>query len=524
MNTYVAKDYRVIASNDMFLQTECNVDLISQNASINISANLGNQYIKLLDDTSNIDVYSSSNMTVYIAKDYQTITSNNWRLTTECNVDIISQNASINISANLGNQYIKLLDDTSNIDVYSSCNMTTYVGKDYNVVASNHVYFQAECNIDLISQNANINISANLGNQYIKMLDDTSNISVYSSSNMNTYIAKDLVWLASNDIYMTANRNISMLGSHGNTEWYSQCNYMIAAHDSNVFMYMNAPEDTLSAYALSNMNLTTSNQLITFARTDLMQTASNIITQAYDSMYITSCNNQVYTACNNLDIEAKDTVNIRGENVNIVTRSDISYTALSNLSFFISSAEDRPQDPMFQISGGVVRVRGDLVITGSINTSNVVNTTVVQENLKVMDKVIVLANVGDSTSNDIYPTDGLATNDAAGVEIDGFPSSVNSNEYDMHKKFLKWRYGSTGTMDLGTSNIDMESYWDLQGGSFRITKKKNYGTVQEPSIRELSFGLRINEYDELELFKKFWRPSSSNYVYKRLSKFGRILT
>jgi hypothetical protein len=250
---------------------------------------------------------------------------------------------------------------------------------------------------------------------------------------------------------------------------------------------------------------------------------SNLTQMVYNDIVTTACNNIAITACNNMRMEAMDTIDISAETVNIMTRSDISYTARSNLNFYISSTTDNPQDAIFTISGGVVKVRGDMLITGSINTSNIINTTVVQENLKVSDKIILLANMGDSTSNDTLPLDGLATNSDAGIQIDGFPSGVNSNEYDMHRKFFKWNYGSTGTIDLGTSNLTQESFWDLQGGSLRITKKKNFGTVTNPNIKDLSFGFRINENDELEFFKKFWKPSTSQYVYKRLTKFGRVL-
>ena len=514
LDMYTANDYRVIASNTAYIQSERDLDIISQNASVNISANLDNMYIKLLNDTSNIDIYSSSNITVYSGKDFQMTASNYVLLRAECNVDITSQNASVNISANLDNMYIKLQNDSSNISVYSSSNMNTYVVRDWRTVASNDMLLRAECNVDIISQNASLKLNANLGNMYINLVNDSSNIDVYSSCNITT--------VASNDAYMTVNRDSHFSGMHGSYFAYTQCNYRVASHDSNMYMFMNAPEDDLQLYSLSNISLSASNELFVTATSNIGFVSSNVGFQIYDTMTISACNSQVFSSCNSITIEARDTVSIRGNNVNIVTDSDISYSALSNLNFYITA--DSLQDPMFQINGDGIMVRGDLIITGSINTSNVVNTTVVQENLKITDKVIVLANTGDGTSNDTLPSDGLATNDSSGIEIDGFPNGVNSNEYDMHRKFLKWRFGSEGTRAMGTSNIETESYWDLQGGSLRITKMKNYGSVTSPVLRELAFGLRINENDELELFKKFWRSSSSDYAYKRVTKFGRILS
>lgn len=355
------------------------------------------------------------------------------------------------------------------------------------------------------------------------MLDTTSNIDIYSSSNMSVYVASDITTTASNDYKLVVDKKVTIDSTHDDSLWYSQCNLFLTSHDSNMYLHMAAPDDTITLFGLSNMTINTSNDLTVYATTNIYNYTSNLTQMVYNDIVTTACNNIAITSCNNIRMEALDTIDIAAETVNIVTRSDISYTALSNLNFYITSTQDNPQDAIFTISGGVVKVRGDMLITGSINTSNIINTTVVQENLKVTDKIILLANMGDSTSNDIFPTDGQATNSDAGIQIDGFPSGVNSNEYDMHKKFLKWNYGSTGTIDLGTSNLTQESFWDLQGGSLRLTKKKNFGTVTNPNIKDLSFGFRINENDELELFKKFWKSSTSQYVYKRLTKFGRVL-
>ena len=462
-------------------------------------------------------------MTTYVVSDISTVASNNYTLVADSNVSITSTNASIFLSANSSNQYIKMLDTTSNIDIYSSSNMSIYVVSDISTVASNNYTLVADSNVNISSTNASIVLSANSSNQYIKMLDTTSNIDIYSSSNMSLYVASDISTIASNNYTLVADKKVTIDSTHDDSLWYSQCNLFLTSHDSNMYLHMAAPDDTITLFGLSNMTINTSNDLTVYATTNIYNYTSNLTQMVYNDIVTTACNNITITSCNNIRMEALDTIDIAAETVNIVTRSDISYTALSNLNFYITSTTDNPQDAIFTISGGVVKVRGDMLITGSINTSNIINTTVVQENLKVTDKIILLANMGDSTSNDIFPTDGQATNSDAGIQIDGFPSGVNSNEYDMHKKFLKWNYGSTGTVDLGTSNLTQESFWDLQGGSLRLTKKKNFGTVANPDIKDLSFGFRINENDELELFKKFWKSSTSQYVYKKLTKFGRIL-
>ena len=523
ITTVAAKDISVTSCNNYTLASDCNVDISSTNASLLLSANQSNMYVRMNDVDSNMSIYSSANITTVAAKDISITACNNYTLASDCNIDISSTNASLLLSANLSNMYIRMTDTDSNMRLYTSCNMNTVAAKDINVTSCNVYKLTSASNIDISSTNANVLLSANQGNQYINMYNSESNISIYSSSNMNVVVMKDINTTASNSYALNVNNKLTINSVHDESLVYSQCNLFLSSHDSNMYLRMAAPGDTITLFGLSNMTLNTSNDLSVYARTNIYQYTSNLTTMCYDNMIVTACNNMYITACNNIHMEALDTIDIEAETVNIITRSDISYTALSNLNFYISSTPNNPQDAIFQISGGMVKVRGDMVITGSINTSNIINTTVVQENLKVTDKIILLANVGDGSSNDMLPLDGLATNDQSGVEIDGFPGGVNSNEYEMHKKFLKWNYGTNGTLDLGTSNLNTESFWDLQGGALRITKKKNYGTVGTPNIKELSFGFRINENDELEFYKKFWSTGASQYVYKRLTKFGRIL-
>jgi hypothetical protein len=143
---------------------------------------------------------------------------------------------------------------------------------------------------------------------------------------------------------------------------------------------------------------------------------------------------------------------------------------------------------------------------------------VLQENLKVNDRTLILASVGTG-SNEYQPLDGLATNDKSGIQIDGFPSGYNSNVASAYEKSFRWNYGATGMNDLGTSNMSAEAFWEVLGGSLRITNRKVSGS----NVIDTSFGFRVNELDELELTKKFWDSNLSQYRYKRLARFGRIL-
>jgi hypothetical protein len=203
---------------------------------------------------------------------------------------------------------------------------------------------------------------------------------------------------------------------------------------------------------------------------------------------------------------------------------DSSFTAQSNIDFFITSSSNDPANPIFTVAGNVVKVRGDLVITGAINTSNIVNTTVVQESLKVQDKVVTLATVGSNFDLADGPTDGIVSNSGAGIAIDGIPASavnLGSNIQAAYEKSFKWQYGVSGTEGLMTSaGLSNESYWELKGGHLRLTGNKVIGGS---NITTVSYSLRINELEEMEMVKTWYDSNVSQYVSKRVARFGRIV-
>jgi hypothetical protein len=168
-----------------------------------------------------------------------------------------------------------------------------------------------------------------------------------------------------------------------------------------------------------------------------------------------------------------------------------------------------------------VNLRGDLYISGTINTSNINNTIVNTTTLKVEDKLVYLASSGQV--GDSNPIETSIVCDGAGIQVDGIPdfaSNQNSNLWPLYEKSLKWRYGSAnGTSNLATDTFVGESAWEVCGGGMRIVNRKNISG----DIKDLSFTFRIGSNDELELVKTWWSQTGSNYVSKRVARFGRIV-
>jgi hypothetical protein len=107
-------------------------------------------------------------------------------------------------------------------------------------------------------------------------------------------------------------------------------------------------------------------------------------------------------------------------------------------------------------------------------------------------------------------------NDRAGLIIAGFPSNVTDFNNPRYDKSIRWNYGDSGVEGLLTSNgASNEAYWDVRGGSLRLT-----GVKDNASNEEIGFGMRINDKDELEMVRHWVDGNGSNQI-TRFVRFGR---
>lgn len=189
---------------------------------------------------------------------------------------------------------------------------------------------------------------------------------------------------------------------------------------------------------------------------------------------------------------------------------------------------------MFIDQKRLVNINPDAMnLYGNLNIEGVINATksIVQNRLEVQDKILSLAatsNYLDSvgTSEIIYDDDGVV-NDGAGFSIQGFPSEAvvpegkkKSDVLSQYEKSLRWHMNVGGVPAMGGTDIEGEAQWVLKGGSFYLN---NVRTDQETGEKtsETSFGLRINDKDELEMVKV--SDASGEKRVKRIARFGFTL-
>lgn len=292
--------------------------------------------------------------------------------------------------------------------------------------------------------------------------------------------------------------------------------YEIVATACN--FYLNSPNvifDNVSDFSLQSdkIEYISSNITLSAPGASLSITPSNVSIYSADSFYIQSSNNGYINSASNLFLDADSKAfltlssgtgiaSIRGDEVHLLTNT------VTGLSEAVKVYYDT------NTNSNVMFVSGNLVITGTFETQNVVNT-----NLTINDKVIEMAYSGEET-----PTEDGVQNDGAGIQIIGsvsannnFNSSTDKLEY--YKKGIFWKYNRGGIDLLGTSNgIDSdlaESYWDVRGGGMQFTVVKK---DENNDLDVLSYGFRINEYDQFEIYKRF--SSNGNMVTKRISRWG----
>jgi uncharacterized protein (DUF2345 family) len=492
---YSSNNTKITTSNDFIVQTHSNVsiDVISTGFAA-IAINDSNVHLLLNGNSNTTTLYSSNDIDI--------TTSNNYVAYVENDTTINTNVGTLKLTTNSDNTYLQM--NNSNVTLYTSSNI--------QVAASNNLDIEAASNIGINALNKSLSLAAHASNMFMTMDSATDVVTLYGSNG--------LVINTSNNIILGTTSNIVNTAYNGSYSVYAHSNATLYADTSNLLLEMlNNGNKTFNIYSASNINVTASNTLNIFGESNVFITShSNIKVASSSNMLLTASNNILVSSSNNVTVSACNDLTLSAFNLNFQTTGDTSLTALSNFKYYISSAPDNPQDAIFQITGSNIAVRGDLFITGAINTTGIINTTVVEETLKVNDKLIHLATVGELGAGDSNPLDGVANN-GAGIQIDGIPSSqINSNaNWPLYEKSIKWLYNVDGYDSIGTSNIEKESCWEVMGGGLRITRNSNISGT----LRKLSFTWRIGHDDELELVKTWW--NGSNYIYKRIAKFGRVL-
>ena len=183
---------------------------------------------------------------------------------------------------------------------------------------------------------------------------------------------------------------------------------------------------------------------------------------------------------------------------------------------------------------GTLFVEGNLAVMGTVKTTN---TAV--ENVTVMDKKIILSSgADDAGTNSVVLEDKFDTNHKSGIEVEGLPVGINSNNPlythpdvgNVYEKSFLWHVSEqdqpngdtdgltfTGPLMTLTSennstvtnlgSVDKEAFWELKGGQLRISS-----VFQDTAgkIEKISYSMRITKNKELQFMKHEWKNNETD--------------
>lgn len=543
---YSSNDIMQFTSNNFFLNTTSNINAFAIAGSVQLVGSASNTWFYLNGTNDNVELYSSNDTiitssnnvvvtscndidigstqigtttlyasnvslaldgsalttTLYSSNNITLTTSNNSLWTTRSNIELNTIEGRAKLSSYTDKSYLLL----NNKDGY------IFTSNNFDVSASNNVSTTALNQVELKSINGNFSVVGHNGKMSLLMNSSNNRVYLFGSNGVDIN--------SSNNMNLTTkDGSINLLSSAAINET-ATTDYVVSADSGKMNLNMDATTHNMYIDTKSNLQVTASNEIIMYGVSNVNVTSSNIRVASMKNAVYSASNDITVAASNDLKLSASNTLSLSATSLALQMSGDTSFTALNKVDFFVTSSID-PAYPTFRVKNDGVDVFGDLFISGTINTSNINNTIVSTQTLKVEDKLVYLASVG--ATGDSNPIETPFVTDGAGIQVDGIPahaSNGDSNLWSLYEKSIKWRYGSNaGTSNLGTDTYVNESAWEVCGGGMRIVRRKNVSGT----IRDLSFTFRIGVADELELVKTWWNTATSSYVSKRVARFGRII-
>lgn len=543
---YSSNDIVQYTSNNFILNTTSNVNAYAIAGSIRLAGSASNTWFNLNGANNNIEMYSSNNTqitssndvivtscnninigstqtgtttiyasnvsfalngsnlttTLYSSNDITFATSNNSLWTTRSNITFRTVQGRVTLASYSNQSYVQLNNKDGLV----------FTSNNFDVSASNNISQTALTQVELTSINGNVSVIGHNGKMSLLMNASNDRVYLFGSNGVDIN--------SSNNMNLTTKDGAINLSSSTSINETATTNYVVSADNGKMNLNMDATSHNMFIDTKCNLQVTASNEIIMYGVSNVNVSSSNIRVASMKNAVYSASNDITVAASNDLRLSASNTLSLAATNLAFQMTGDTSFSALNKVDFFITSSVD-PSYPTFRVKNNGVDVFGDLFISGTINTSNINNTIVSTQTLKVEDKLVYLASVG--AIGDSNPIETPFVSDGAGIQVDGIPAhatSGDSNLWSLYEKSIKWRYGSNaGTSNLGTDTFVNESAWEVCGGGMRIVRRKNIsGTV-----RDLSFTFRIGASDELELVKTWWNSATSSYVNKRVARFGRII-
>jgi len=542
MEINLSNDFTVKTGNDIILDAQSNVDITAQSGYTGISAKDSNVTIQIGVNDYDLELFAmrdvittaSNDISVNAVRQIVTVTPAMSNV-----VDTVDSTVTTESKLTVGSGALTSVVDVTP-GVVSTVTTSNNVVKVDDGIAIAEIAMIPGTMTTSITSNNTIKVDDGIATTEIVMIPGTMTTSITSN---NTILVDDgnksseivmipgtLTVTATDHALMTV-QGAALDFQGGDVTLSSSNNIIMETLGQSLKMYTDAyGSQTVSDTKM--LSVTTSDKVSVFSsnvtklestnKTEIVSNDSSVVLSAKDS----NVQFQLGLDGTKAKLISSDEVILRaGADTTVssingsVAHSIVMDTTLDKIITSTTGIHEFVVDDakLMTIDNSNVHIHGNLVVSGVIDTQNITET-----NLQVQDKTMTLAF---NSNNDAFGTleDDGVTNDQAGIIVSGKPASVTDlSAASNFEKSVRWNYNVDGLMGLGTSNIDNESYWEVKGGSLRLTHTKTKADGSFDST--VTFGFRINHLDEMELVKKFYNPSTSNYVFKRVAKFGTMLS
>ena len=445
---------------------------VSTAAGSNIYATAGNDY----------SLYSSNAM-LLVSKMAAQFTSSDGDLLISAPMGTLTLDAAnINLGGSgagglVSQKDVNIGSINSNVNIGAGIDFVAHAARDVDVAASNEVRVSSVASDVLVDAGNDADVTA------------ARDIVLAAGRDVNRFSARDIRDAASNDILFSASNHIrsAAVGMYS-VETLADSLTLTSGKDASV----TAASNVFVRAVGKNVDVESGSNVAVRAGVDFtLSAASNVTVGSKAMAFATSGGNLTMSA----NESAKQIWQIGGQDV----------LELYKTQFYDSDAASNAT-PYKLV------VRADLEIQGGINSVGVNETF-----LNVENKNIHLAY----DSNAQYPYDG-PVNSGAGIVIDGVPESwvVAGEEAgtgfpaSRYEKSFTWKTPTgDGTRNMGDASIANEPFWEVRGGHLKITHQ------EEASGQEVSFGFRVNDRKELEIYRQDTLTGKTHVV----SRMGRVM-
>jgi hypothetical protein len=317
-----------------------------------------------------------------------------------------------------------------------------------------------------------------------------ADIVMAAAGDIDRFSAMNIRDAASNDIRLTASNSIASTAA---------VDYSVTTLAGDVSL-VSGKDAALTAAGRMVIGALASDIDIDAATGIDMRAGANMAVSAVSNMTLDASSLYINTGAGNLTLDANESAK------QIFRIGGVDVIEVFKTSYYNANAESNATQY-------TVKINADFEIAGGVNSVGINQTT-----LNIEDKSIHLSHNPAAE----FPYDGLLTNHRSGIIVDGVPESwvtagqeagtgIPSSRFE---KSFTWNTPSgDGVRRLGDGTLENEAFWELRGGHLKLTH------VDEATGEQVSFGFRIGDTKELELYK---HDSTTNRTH-RVARFGRVL-